>query len=92
MPNGEQLAPRFSIRARRRLGRIWTPQTRLSALLVLPVVLTVVACFLLLGPLADAGRGCTAAPQARALVQQAGGGHPACGASQARKPNGIFQR
>jgi hypothetical protein len=92
MPIGEQLAPDFVFRAGRRLGRVSTPQTRLGALLVLPVVLAVVAWLLFLGPLAGSVRGCGVPPQARVLAQQLGGAHQVCGASQAKKPNGIFQR
>jgi hypothetical protein len=82
MPRREQLVRRgqaAAARVGRRLRWAGTPRTRLGAAMLLPVLVVVIACFGLLGPLSGARPGCGGAPQARTSAALAARWDAICG-------------
>jgi hypothetical protein len=85
MPRLEQLVPQgqaMAARVGRRLGRVFPPRYRLGAIMIVPVVLIVIICFAVLGPLTR-GPGCGSAPQARTTAAMAGRRAVVCAAHRA---------
>jgi hypothetical protein len=86
MPRLEQLVPRgqaMAARVGRGLGRVCPPRFRLGAVMIVPVVLIVIVCFAVLGPLTRSP-GCGSVPQARTTAALAARWAAACDTHRAR--------